>query len=145
MSGQDEFITKDSGERVEYPSGMRRDVAAEKARYDLIPRPMLKRLAELYARGAVKYGDNNWQLANSQEELERFKASAFRHFVSWQDGENDEDHAVAAVFNIFAYETQKSKIDNWGFKDPITASGAGTYELGIDFPWADIYQNGKKS
>jgi len=71
---------------------------------------MLTRLAELYARGAEKYGDSNWTLANSKEELDRFKASAFRHFVQWQSGELDEDHAIATVFNIFAYETISRKI-----------------------------------
>lgn len=105
------YKTKDSGKRVEFKSGMRRDTTEGKPRYDLIPLPMLKRLAELYARGAEKYGDSNWTLANSEEELQRFKASAFRHFVQWQMGEVDEDHAIAAVWNIFAYETIKEKIN----------------------------------
>lgn len=105
-----QFHTKDSGKRVDFPSGMRRDTTEGKPRYDLIPLPMLKRLAELYARGAEKYGDSNWQLANSEEELQRFKASAFRHFVQWQLGELDEDHAIATVFNIFAYEVINEKI-----------------------------------
>lgn len=106
-----QFQTKDSGKRVDFPSGMRRDTTEGKPRYDLIPLPMLKRLAELYARGAEKYGDSNWQLANSEEELQRFKASAFRHFIQWQAGELDEDHAIASVFNIFAYETIKEKLN----------------------------------
>lgn len=105
------YETKDSGKRVEFKSGMRRDTTEGKPRYDLIPLSMLKRLAELYARGAEKYGDSNWTLANSEEELQRFKASAFRHFVQWQMGEVDEDHAIAAVWNIFAYETIKEKIN----------------------------------
>ena len=105
------FETKDSGERQEYDSGMVRDVTDGKPRYDLIPLPMLKRLAELYTRGAEKYGDNNWTLANSQEELQRLKGSAFRHFIQWQAGELDEDHAIGAVWNIFAYETIKEKLN----------------------------------
>lgn len=105
------YITKDSGKRVDFKSGMRRDVDDGKPRYDLIPLPMLKRLADLYARGAVKYGDENWTLANSEEELKRFKASAFRHFIQWQSGEVDEDHAIAVVWNVFAYETIKGKLN----------------------------------
>jgi hypothetical protein len=105
------FETKDSGKRVEFKSGMRRDATDGKARYDLIPEPMLTRLAELYGRGAEKYGDRNWELANSQEELDRFKASAWRHFVQWSRGDDDEDHAVAVAFNVFAYETIKEKLD----------------------------------
>jgi len=106
------FETKDSGERKEFESGMRRDTTKGKPRYDLIPLPILKRWAELMGRGAEKYGDNNWQLADSQEELDRFKASAFRHFIQWMSNEQDEDHATAVFFNISAYETIKEKIES---------------------------------
>lgn len=98
------FETKDSGERVAFDSGMVRDIDTGKPRYDLIPLDPLKRLAELYARGAVKYGDRNWQKANSPEELARFKASAFRHFMQWLNDEDDEDHGIAVAWNIFAVE-----------------------------------------
>lgn len=96
------FETKDSGERVSFASGMVRDVQTGKPRYDLIPLEPLKRLAELYARGAEKYGDCNWQKADSVEELQRFKGSAFRHFVQFLNGEVDEDHGIAVCWNIFA-------------------------------------------
>lgn len=104
------FQTLDSGERVDFPSGMRRDTDKGKPRFDLIPLPMLRRLADLYARGCEKYGDRNWELAESQAEVDRFKASAFRHFVSWLEGDITEDHAVATVFNVFAAETIAAKI-----------------------------------
>lgn len=106
------FTTLDSGERVDFPSGMRRDTDKGKPRYDLIPRPMLKRLAELYARGAEKYGDDNWTLADSQAEVDRFQASAFRHFMQWLEGDRDEDHGIAVVFNIFAAETIAAKLND---------------------------------
>jgi hypothetical protein len=104
------FTTLDSGERVDFPSGMRRDTDKGKPRYDLIPRPMLRRLAELYARGAEKYGDDNWTLADSQAEVDRFQASAFRHFMQWLEGDRDEDHGIAVVFNVFAAETIQAKL-----------------------------------
>lgn len=96
------FDTLDSGERVEFDSGMVRDTDDGKPRYDLIPIMPLRRLADLYARGAVKYGDCNWQNANSEEELQRFKASGLRHYYQYLNGERDEDHAAAVVFNVFA-------------------------------------------
>jgi hypothetical protein len=99
-----QYITKDSGIRATFESGFQRDTNEGKPRYDLIPVSMLTRLAELYARGAIKYGDSNWQLAKTPEEINRFKESAWRHFIQWQSGEDDEDHASAVVFNIFAYE-----------------------------------------
>ena len=39
------------------------------------------------ARGAEKYGENNWMLANSEEEAVRFRSSAWRHFIQWSKGE----------------------------------------------------------
>jgi hypothetical protein len=72
---------------------------------------MLKRWAELMTRGADKYGDRNWELAKSKEELERFKASAFRHFYQWINEENtEEDHAAAIFFNVSAVEMLKDKL-----------------------------------
>jgi len=111
-----QFITKDSGKRQEYKSGMKRDVQTGKPRYDLcipkdMPDNMLKRWAELMARGAEKYGIRNWELADSQEEADRFKASCFRHFMQWFSGETDEDHAAACYYNIQAYEYVKGKLD----------------------------------
>jgi Domain of unknown function (DUF5664) len=104
------YETKDSGKRKDYPSGLRRDSTEGKPRYDLIPILPLRRLAELYARGADKYGDRNWELANSPEELERFKASAMRHLYQWHAGETDEDHLIATCWNLFAYLTIEEKL-----------------------------------
>lgn len=112
------FVTKDSGERQDYPSGMRRDLQDGKARFDLIfpdgvpyPDQLLTRFAELLERGAAKYGENNWQLANSEEELKRFRASGLRHMIQWSCGETDEDHATAVIFNLMAYENTKRKLE----------------------------------
>lgn len=105
------FITKDSGKRQEFSSGMKRDTQENKARYDLIEPLALERWAMLMARGAEKYGERNWELANSQEEANRFKASAWRHFVQWARGEEDEDHMAAVMFNLAAYELTKAKCE----------------------------------
>jgi hypothetical protein len=83
---------------------MNRDTQAGKPRYDLIDLPMLKRWAALMERGAAKYGEQNWRLASSDEELTRFKASAFRHMVQWLEGDAEEDHAAAVLFNVAAAE-----------------------------------------
>lgn len=105
------FATLDSGQRQQFESGMVRDTADGKPRYDLIPIMPLRRLAELYTRGAVKYGDCNWQKANSAEELQRFKSSAFRHFIQWLDGDTNEDHAIGTVWNIFAVLWLEAKLN----------------------------------
>lgn len=112
------YVTLDSGQREEYDSGMRRDVEEGKPRFDLIfpegvpyKDQLLTRFAELLARGAEKYGENNWQLANSLVEYRRFKRSGLRHMLQWMAGEIDEDHAAAVLFNIMAAENTKRKID----------------------------------
>lgn len=112
-----DFVTKDSGERIEYDSGMRRDVVTGKPRFDLIladgipyDEQLLTRWAALLGRGADKYGERNWERANSREELDRFRASAFRHFMQWYLGETDEDHAAAVLFNVNAYESTLAKL-----------------------------------
>lgn len=111
------FVTKDSGKREEYDSGMVRDTEEGKARFDLIlPRgipyeeQMLTRFAEHMARGAAKYEDRNWERANSEVELARYKSSAFRHLMQWLCGQGDEDHAAAVMFNLLAHETLAYKL-----------------------------------
>lgn len=105
-----EFKTKDSGKRVTFATGMNRDVSSDKPRYDLIYTPLLLRWAELMGRGAVKYGERNWEKASTQEELNRFRESAFRHFMQWFDGESTEDHAAAVIFNLGGAEMVKTKL-----------------------------------
>lgn len=110
------FKTKDSGKRVLYKSGMNRDIAEGKPRYDLViplgqKHTLLERWAMLMERGMAKYGYRNWEKADSEEELIRFKASAFRHFIQWFQGEVDEDHAAATLFNINAVEFLKDKLN----------------------------------
>lgn len=113
-----EFVTKDSGKREEYSTGMRRDTQEGKARFDLLfplgvryDDQFLTRLAALLTRGAAKYTERNWEKARTAEEMERFRSSAARHFAQWLAGEQDEDHAAAVVFNLLAYETTLFKMN----------------------------------
>jgi hypothetical protein len=108
-----DFTTKDSGERQTWPSGMQRDVTTDKIRYDLVfDGPMLERWAALLTRGSMKYQPRNWMKAESEEELQRFRESAIRHFFQWVRGDADEDHAAAVVFNLNGAEYVKGKLDD---------------------------------
>lgn len=91
---------KDSGEREEWATGSRRDTRKGKGRFDLIPYYPLFRLAQHYENGAAKYGDRNWEKG---QPLSRFRDSAVRHVLLWNSGALDEDHASAAVWNIFGF------------------------------------------
>lgn len=110
------YITKDSGKRVEFQSGMQREDATGKTRYDLLiplncKHSMLIRWAELLTRGAEKYPDRNYEKANSQEEMDRAYQSLWRHFIQYVQGETDEDHASAIFFNIQVIELIKERME----------------------------------
>lgn len=105
---RDEFETLDSGEREEFETGARRDSREGKGRYDLIPVEPLRRWALLMERGAKKYGDRNWEKGMN---LSRFIDSAMRHLEQLRDGQTDEDHAAAVLFNVGAYMHTKKEIE----------------------------------
>lgn len=96
------FTTKDSGERQEFPTGAKRDMN-NKPYVHYIPPEMLKRLGELYRRGAEKYSDTdasphdqNWMRGMP---LSRYYASMFRHMLDWAEGDTEEDHLAAIIWN----------------------------------------------
>lgn len=109
--GTEGYEVKDSGKRQQFVSGMQRDVTEGKPRFDLVfDGPMLERYAEHLRKGALKYNPRNWMKAASDEEMERFRESAARHFAQWMAGNTDEDHAAAVFFNINGYEYVKQKL-----------------------------------
>ena len=111
MGAERGFEVKDSGERKQFASGMQRDVTTGKPRYDLVyDGPMLERYAEHLRKGAEKYTERNWMKASSEEEMNRFKQSAARHFAQWMAGDVDEDHAAAVIFNLNGFEYMKAKL-----------------------------------
>jgi len=108
-----DFITKDSGERQTFETGMVRDSGQKDLRPDLVDQGLLQRWAELMGRGARKYGERNWEKAATLEELNRFKASAFRHFFQWFNGLNpEEDHAAAICFNVAGAEYVQRRLSD---------------------------------
>jgi hypothetical protein len=110
--GHEHWVTKDSGAREQYDSGMVRDIDKDKPDYTLIDGPFLYRWAMLMVRGAEKYGRDNWRKADSEKELHRFQASALRHMHQWLDDDpsDNEDHAAAVAFNLAAAEMVKGKL-----------------------------------
>jgi len=103
------YKINDSGERQEFSTGMKRD-SCEKIRYDLIPLFALERWASHMTAGAKKYEPRNWQKAETKEELERFVASACRHFFAWLQGETEEDAMAGVFFNMAGAEMVMAKL-----------------------------------
>lgn len=111
LDGNGDFVVKDSGQRQEFASGMVRDVTEGKTDFSLVlDGPMFIRWAVHLTKGAVKYAARNWMKAEGQEELDRFRSSAFRHFLQWYNGDMDEDHAAAVFFNINGAEYVKNRL-----------------------------------
>jgi hypothetical protein len=63
------------------------------------PYAALERLAQLLRQGAEHYGANNWRKGIP---VWRINASLHRHFWAWVDGQDDEDHFAAILFNCMA-------------------------------------------
>ena len=112
----DKFEIKDSGARKEYDSGMMRDTTEDKIEYwSMRIGPMYKRWASLLTKGRKKYPDAalgvpNWTLAAGEAELLHAKESFTRHTEAYIDGEEDEDHAAAIIFNINLMEYIKERM-----------------------------------
>jgi addiction module HigA family antidote len=94
-----DYTLHDSGQRQEFSTGAHRDIQSGKGRFDLLPPGAIQRLARHFEKGATKYGDRNWELGIN---LSRYLDSALRHTFSYMAGKNDEDHLVAAAWNLLA-------------------------------------------
>lgn len=90
-------MIKDSGDRTQFNSGAVRDMHTGKGRYDLLPMCVIDRLAKHYEAGALKYSDRNWEKGIPAHS---FADSAMRHFTKYMDGWDDEDHLIAAIWNL---------------------------------------------
>ncbi|APH12652.1 hypothetical protein ASJ33_05545 [Dehalococcoides mccartyi] len=96
---------QDSGERQSFQTGAVRDAQDHKGRYDLLPPYAIERLAKHFENGAVKYAARNWEKGIP---LMRYIDSGMRHMYKLMDGQTDEDHAAAAMWNIACYiQTEK--------------------------------------
>lgn len=81
---------------LETTGGVKYDAAKE--RFDLIPAKPLMALAALFARGAEKYGQRNWEKGMK---FGRLFAAMIRHAYKWWAGEKydpvDGQHHLTAV------------------------------------------------
>lgn len=101
------FKTLDSGKRARFKTGAQRDTTEGKGRYDLLPVLALRRLAQLYERGAIKYDARNWEKGIP---VWRMFDSGIRHAEDALSGKHDEDHLAGAVWNllgIMEYEERR--------------------------------------
>jgi len=98
-----EYEIKDSGERREMLTGAVRDVKKGKGSFDLLPPKTIWDLARHFQKGAEKYKARNWELGIS---ISEFIDSGLRHALEFMMGFEDENHLIAAIWNLVCcYET----------------------------------------
>ena len=88
---------KDSGERTAFASGAVRDMQAGKGRMDLLPWAAIMEVSKHCEAGALKYGEHNVDKGIPTHSL---MSSAMRHAAKYMEGETDEDHLLAAAWNL---------------------------------------------
>lgn len=82
-----------------FESGAVRGVESSIARFDLITPVGLRRLAETYGEGSLKYGDENWLKGIDTKNLMNH---ALTHINKYLSGDTSEDHLAHAAWNLFA-------------------------------------------
>ena len=96
-----------NGEMTVFASGAVTDKKTGKGRCDLLPACVLLRLAKHYERGAERYGEYNWQQGIP---CHSFVDSAMRHLLKYMDGQTDEDHLIAAIWNLCGLAWTEEKL-----------------------------------
>ena len=96
----DQYKIKDSGTRRDFGTGAVRDCSSGKGRFDLVPMRPITAVAIHFEKGAEKYSARNWE---SGIPLHSFLDSAMRHLAKVMEGQNDENHAVACLWNMICY------------------------------------------
>lgn len=89
----------------------------EKIRPELFPPEAFEALCDLYAKGAKKYGDRNWELGMSWS---RLFGALMRHAWAWfrresYDPELQTNHMLNVAWNaigLYVYETRKIGTDD---------------------------------
>lgn len=88
---------KDSGERTTFSTGAQRDMHSGKGRMDLLPWAAIIEVSKHCEAGALKYGVHNVDKGIPTSSL---LDSAIRHAAKYLDGQEDEDHLLAAAWNL---------------------------------------------
>ena len=88
---------KDSGHRREFSTGAVRDMQEGKGRMDLLPWAAIIEVSKHCEAGARKYGEHNVDRGLPTNSL---CDSAARHLAKYLDGQTDENHLLAAAWNL---------------------------------------------
>lgn len=101
----------DSGDRTTFfENSAQRDRDGEKKyrQWALIPWSIIRRLAIHFGRGSEKYDRNNWAKGMP---LSEFFNSAMDHMCDAMAGKTDEDHEIAAIWNMVTFAKTREMIE----------------------------------
>lgn len=90
-------VIKDSGNRRKFLTGAVRDMPDGKGRMDLLPWAAIIEVSKHCEAGSKKYGEHNVDKGIPTNSL---CDSAARHLAKYLCGENDENHLLAAAWNL---------------------------------------------
>lgn len=90
----------DTGTRSEFATGAVRDAMYGKGLPSQIPPEAIRRLALRFEDGASKYGLQNWMQGIP---LSRYVDALIRHTLAAAEGQTDEDHLGAVLWNAAAW------------------------------------------
>ena len=90
-------MIKDSGNRRKFNTGAVRDMAEGKGRMDLLCWDAVIEVSKHCENGAKKYGEHNVDKGIPTNSL---CDSAARHLAKYLAGHTDEDHLLAAAWNL---------------------------------------------
>ena len=94
-------------EMTTYESGGIRADKTGRGRFSCIPPNALRSLARRFEDGGKIHGDDNWQKGLP---LSLYVDAMYRHLLSLVEGEMDEDHVGALMWNAAAYQWTRDAI-----------------------------------
>lgn len=89
----------DTGARTNFDTGAVRDAMTGKGTPSDIPPCAIRALAKRFEDGAAKYRRGNWMRGIP---LSRYQDAITRHTLAWAEGQTDEDHLGAVLWNAAA-------------------------------------------
>jgi hypothetical protein len=98
---------QDSGKRRTFHTGSVRDIREGKGRYDLLPPEAIFSLATQMELGAKKYDARNWEKG---QPISCYLDSGIRHLFRYLQGDRDEDHLRAALWNLACCVATRERI-----------------------------------
>lgn len=104
-------LDRDSKNVRAYEGGSFRDRPLGKGLFHVMPMIALKRTAQRYEYGQVKYGKS--EAYKDGLPVSDCWDSAMRHLLDYMDGDNSEDHLAACVWNCFAMMEMEVNNPKW--------------------------------